>query len=131
MSTTRTQGISLITATAVVVANMIGTGVFTSLGFQVGSLPSGFVLMMLWGNAHMTVVEVKLEVLARGGPVVLGPGRLVEGEEVGVGGGFGVDDPARAALGRLDVGEVEGEARVGAKLEAVEGGLGGAWWWRW
>ena len=48
MSTTRTQGISLITATAVVVANMIGTGVFTSLGFQVGSLPSGFVLLMLW-----------------------------------------------------------------------------------
>jgi APA family basic amino acid/polyamine antiporter len=42
MSTTRTQGISLITATAVVVANMIGTGVFTSLGFQVGPLPSGF-----------------------------------------------------------------------------------------
>ena len=48
MSTTRTQGISLITATAVVVANMIGTGVFTSLGFQVGGLPSGFALLMLW-----------------------------------------------------------------------------------
>jgi len=48
MSTTRTQGISLITATAVVVANMIGTGVFTSLGFQVGDLPSGFTIMMLW-----------------------------------------------------------------------------------
>ena len=48
MSTARTQGISLITATAVVVANMIGTGVFTSLGFQVGPLPSGFVIMMLW-----------------------------------------------------------------------------------
>lgn len=27
---------------------MIGTGVFTSLGFQVGPLPSGFVLMTLW-----------------------------------------------------------------------------------
>jgi APA family basic amino acid/polyamine antiporter len=48
MSSTRTQGISLVTATAVVVANMIGTGVFTSLGFQVGPLPSGFVIMMLW-----------------------------------------------------------------------------------
>lgn len=48
MSTSRTQGISLITATAVVVANMIGTGVFTSLGFQVGPLPSGFVIMILW-----------------------------------------------------------------------------------
>jgi amino acid transporter len=41
-------GISLITATAVVVANMIGTGVFTSLGFQVGDLPSGFAILMLW-----------------------------------------------------------------------------------
>ncbi|HBJ84468.1 MAG TPA: amino acid permease, partial [Verrucomicrobiales bacterium] len=48
MSTARAQGISLITATAVVVANMIGTGVFTSLGFQVGDLPSGFTIMMLW-----------------------------------------------------------------------------------
>lgn len=27
---------------------MIGTGVFTSLGFQVGPLPSGFVLVTLW-----------------------------------------------------------------------------------
>lgn len=48
MSTSRAKGISLITATAVVVANMIGTGVFTSLGFQVGDLPSGFTLLMLW-----------------------------------------------------------------------------------
>jgi APA family basic amino acid/polyamine antiporter len=48
MSTARAQGISLVTAIAVVVANMIGTGVFTSLGFQVGPLPSGFVIMMLW-----------------------------------------------------------------------------------
>lgn len=48
MSTGKAQGISLITATAVVVANMIGTGVFTSLGFQVGPLPSGFVIMLLW-----------------------------------------------------------------------------------
>ncbi|MBS1490285.1 MAG: amino acid permease [Bacteroidetes bacterium] len=33
---------------AVVVANMIGTGVFTSLGYQVGSLPSGFAILFLW-----------------------------------------------------------------------------------
>ncbi|MGY8988336.1 MAG: APC family permease [Flavobacteriales bacterium] len=32
----------------VVIANMIGTGVFTSLGFQVGSIPSWFSIMMLW-----------------------------------------------------------------------------------
>lgn len=36
------------TAAAVVVANMIGTGVFTSLGFQLLELESGFVLLMLW-----------------------------------------------------------------------------------
>lgn len=31
-----------------VIANMIGTGVFTSLGYQVEPLPSGFVIVMLW-----------------------------------------------------------------------------------
>ena len=36
------------TAISVVVANMIGTGVFTSLGFQVMGLSSGFALVMLW-----------------------------------------------------------------------------------
>ena len=36
------------TALAVVVANMIGTGVFTSLGFQLMTLESGFALIMLW-----------------------------------------------------------------------------------
>ncbi|MEQ1858953.1 MAG: amino acid permease [Chthoniobacteraceae bacterium] len=39
---------SLFAATCIVIANMIGTGVFTSLGFQVGGLPSGFVIMLLW-----------------------------------------------------------------------------------
>ncbi len=40
--------ISGLTATSIVVANMIGTGIFTSLGFQVGGLPSGFAILMLW-----------------------------------------------------------------------------------
>ncbi len=39
---------SLLTAISVVIANMIGTGVFTSLGFQVMGITSGFALMMLW-----------------------------------------------------------------------------------
>ncbi|MEN3943328.1 amino acid permease [Prosthecobacter sp. SYSU 5D2] len=47
MSSSR-PGVSLLTATAVVVANMIGTGVFTSLGYQVGGLPSGFAIVVLW-----------------------------------------------------------------------------------
>ncbi|MDV2999990.1 MAG: Serine/threonine exchanger SteT [Chroococcopsis gigantea SAG 12.99] len=40
--------ITLFTATCVVVANMIGTGVFTSLGFQAVDIKSGFVLLLLW-----------------------------------------------------------------------------------
>jgi len=36
------------TGIAIVVANMVGTGVFTSLGFQVLDIQSGFVLLMLW-----------------------------------------------------------------------------------
>jgi APA family basic amino acid/polyamine antiporter len=40
--------VTLATAIALAVANMIGIGVFTSLGFQVRELPSGFALIMLW-----------------------------------------------------------------------------------
>jgi len=39
---------TLTVATALVMANMVGTGVFTSLGYQVGPLPSGFVILVLW-----------------------------------------------------------------------------------
>ena len=39
---------SAFTAIAIVVANMIGTGVFTSLGFQLVDIQSTFVLLMLW-----------------------------------------------------------------------------------
>jgi basic amino acid/polyamine antiporter, APA family len=40
--------ISVITATNLVIANMIGTGVFTSLGFQVAAINSDFALIALW-----------------------------------------------------------------------------------
>lgn len=43
-----TRRISGLTATSIVVANIIGIGIFTSLGFQVGGLPSGFAILMLW-----------------------------------------------------------------------------------
>jgi APA family basic amino acid/polyamine antiporter len=39
---------SLYTATCLVVANMVGTGVFTSLGFQLASGLTPFVILMLW-----------------------------------------------------------------------------------
>ena len=42
------KGYSPYAATAVVVANMIGTGVFTSLGFQLLDLQSTFPLLLLW-----------------------------------------------------------------------------------
>ncbi|HIL83495.1 MAG TPA: amino acid permease, partial [Pseudomonadales bacterium] len=42
------QKFSFTTAIAIVIANMIGTGVFTSLGFQLLDIQSTSVLMMLW-----------------------------------------------------------------------------------
>ncbi len=44
------------TAMSVVVANMVGTGVFTSLGFQLLDIQSGFVLMMLWVVGGLTAL---------------------------------------------------------------------------
>lgn len=40
--------ISLLTAIMISVADMVGIGVFTSLGFQVQSITSGFSLLLLW-----------------------------------------------------------------------------------
>ena len=40
--------ITFLAGAAIVVANMVGTGVFTSLGFQVLGIESGFALLMLW-----------------------------------------------------------------------------------
>jgi basic amino acid/polyamine antiporter, APA family len=40
--------VSGLVATAIVVADMIGVGVFTSLGFQVKDIPSGFSILLLW-----------------------------------------------------------------------------------
>ena len=44
------------TVTAVVIANMVGTGVFTSLGFQLMDIRSGFVLLMLWAIGGLAAV---------------------------------------------------------------------------
>jgi len=40
--------VSWVTATAIVIADMVGVGVFTSLGFQVSAISSGFALLLLW-----------------------------------------------------------------------------------
>ncbi len=43
-------------ASAVSIANMIGTGVFTSLGYQLLDIKSGFVLIMLWVVGGITAL---------------------------------------------------------------------------
>ena len=40
--------IGFVTACSIVIANIIGTGIFTSLGFQLKDIQSGFALLMLW-----------------------------------------------------------------------------------
>jgi APA family basic amino acid/polyamine antiporter len=40
--------IGFVTACSIVIANIIGTGIFTSLGFQLPEIQSGFALLMLW-----------------------------------------------------------------------------------
>ena len=45
---TSKKHIGFFSATSIVIANMIGTGVFTSLGFQAMGIHSGFALLLLW-----------------------------------------------------------------------------------
>jgi APA family basic amino acid/polyamine antiporter len=44
------------TVIAIVIANMVGTGIFTSLGFQLLEIRSGFVLLMLWAVGGIVAV---------------------------------------------------------------------------
>lgn len=46
--TGKVAGITAFTATTIAVADMVGIGVFTSLGFQVIDITSGFSIIMLW-----------------------------------------------------------------------------------
>ncbi len=45
------------TITAIVIANMVGTGVFTSLGFQLLDIQSGFVILLLWAVGGLVAVS--------------------------------------------------------------------------
>lgn len=47
-TSTHAPTVTTLTATAIVVADMVGVGVFTSLGFQVTDITSGFSLLLLW-----------------------------------------------------------------------------------
>ena len=44
------------TVMAVVIANMIGTGVFTSLGFQLIDIQSGFAILLLWALGGLIAI---------------------------------------------------------------------------
>lgn len=48
--------ISFYTAASIVVANMVGTGVFTSLGFQLMEIKSVFVILVLWAVGGITAL---------------------------------------------------------------------------
>ena len=48
LTTKEAPKIGLITAICIIAANMIGTGVFTSLGFQVLGIQSISALLLLW-----------------------------------------------------------------------------------
>jgi APA family basic amino acid/polyamine antiporter len=47
-STPPRRTVGFFTAISIVIANIIGTGIFTSLGFQLADIQSGFPLLMLW-----------------------------------------------------------------------------------
>src|SRR5438132_5598801 len=48
MSRSPRRTIGFATASSIVIANIIGTGIFTSLGFQLADIQAGFPLLMLW-----------------------------------------------------------------------------------
>jgi APA family basic amino acid/polyamine antiporter len=52
----RPGGVSVLVASAIVVADMVGVGVFTSLGFQVKDIPSGFSILMLWATGGIVAL---------------------------------------------------------------------------
>ena len=71
---TESKKYTLTVAVTLVIANMIGTGVFTSLGYQVGPLPSGFAILMLWLlggvvalSGAMTYAEISTTLKRSGG----------------------------------------------------------------
>jgi len=48
MSQSESNKVGLLTSSSLVIAAMIGTGIFTSLGFQVMDIKTGFSIMFLW-----------------------------------------------------------------------------------
>ena len=42
------KAIGFYSSVSIIISNMIGVGVFTSLGYQVGGIKSGFAIIVLW-----------------------------------------------------------------------------------
>ena len=59
--------VGLTTCTALALANMIGTGVFTSLGFQVEAIPSPFLILLLWVLGGVIALVRGAELCGAGG----------------------------------------------------------------
>src|SRR5213082_3167909 len=56
MSRSPRRTIGFVTASSIVIANIIGTGIFTSLGFQLADIQSGFPMLMLWVIGGITAL---------------------------------------------------------------------------
>jgi len=52
----RTAKYGFFAAISIIIANMVGTGVFTSLGFQLQAIESGFVILSLWTVGGVTAL---------------------------------------------------------------------------
>src|ERR1700746_2995609 len=50
------RSVGFFTASSIVIANIIGTGIFTSLGFQLADIQAGFPLLMLWVIGGITAL---------------------------------------------------------------------------
>ena len=74
---------SPLTATAIVIANMIGTGVFTSLGFQLMDVQSSSAILLLWVIGGVAALCGALTYAELGAQLPRGGGRARRGPQNG------------------------------------------------
>ena len=60
--------IGYVAAVAIVIASMIGTGVFTTLGLQAREIHTGFALLCLWGLGGVIAMAGALSKSKKVGP---------------------------------------------------------------
>ena len=118
--------VSVIVATAIVVADMVGVGVFTSLGFQVKDIPSGFAILLLWTRRrHCRAVRrvflqrTRRDVSALERRIQFPEPRLSSG--VRISGGLGVGDGRFRSAGGAGRDGVRAIRQIGASGRAAAG----------